>query len=63
VKRCLDCKHCKAVELLKEFAFYCVDLSIQEHCDQAMKVQNFLRKVGYGKWIDDQITENEKDME
>lgn len=53
----------RAIELLKEFAFYCIDLSAQEHCEQAVKVQSFLREAGYGNWIDKQIAENEKDME
>lgn len=56
-------QHYKSIEMLKEFAFYCIDLSVEEHCEQAMKVQELLRELGHGKWVDEQIAENETDAE
>jgi hypothetical protein len=55
--------HYKAIELLKEFAFYCVDASVEEHCEQAVKVQELLRELGHGQWVDEQIEENKANME
>lgn len=45
----------KAIELLKEFAFYCVDESIEDHCAQAVKVQEFLKTTETKEWMEEQI--------
>lgn len=43
----------QAVELLKECAFYCVDASALDHCNQAIKVQEFLKTTYAKNWLDD----------
>lgn len=52
-----------AVEMLEAFAFIDPDESEKERLENAANVQKFLRSVGHGQWVDDQIAENEKDME
>lgn len=45
----------KAIELLKEFAFYCIDDSVEDHCDRAVKVQEFLKTTKAKSWIETQL--------
>lgn len=45
----------EAIDLLKEFAFYCVDLSVEEHCEHAARVQEFLKKTSAKDWIEEQL--------
>ena len=41
----------KAIELLKEFAFYSTDSSIKEHCERSSRVQEFLRDTYAKEWL------------
>lgn len=44
----------KAIELLKEFAFYCVDDTLEEHAQRAYKVQEFLLTTPAKEWVEKQ---------
>jgi hypothetical protein len=46
----------QAIELLKEFAFYGMEESIQEHLEQALKVQEFLMGTDAKDWLEEQLT-------
>lgn len=52
----------KAIEMLKVFAFVDPDESETDRCNNAFSVQELLRELGYGKWVDEQIAENQKNM-
>ncbi|NLU51569.1 MAG: hypothetical protein GXX10_01715 [Clostridiaceae bacterium] len=54
----LEGRYDQAIELLKEFAFVDIDESLKDRCDMATKVQEFLRKTGYGEWLDAEIKNN-----
>lgn len=51
----------KAIELLKEFAFYYIDASIEDHFAQAVKVQEFLKNTFAAEWLQTQLEINECD--
>lgn len=55
--------HDKSIELLKEFAFVDPDESMTDRRQAASDVQEILRELGQGDWIDKQIEQNRKDFE
>ena len=48
-------KYKEAIELLKEFAFYCIDESVGYHVEQAIKVQDFLKTTHAKEWLEEQL--------
>ncbi|MDF2891222.1 MAG: hypothetical protein K0R80_1589 [Clostridia bacterium] len=48
-----------AIELLKEFAFYDIDLSVEDYCVNAVKVQEFLKTTYATDWMNEQLIVNE----
>ncbi|WP_261780974.1 hypothetical protein [Clostridium botulinum] len=57
-------KYERAIELLKEFAFYDIEGSIKEHCDRALEVQNFLRDSTEKEWLFDMLKKHgDKELE
>lgn len=45
----------EVLELLKEFAFYCVDETNEEHGDRAGRVQDFLLTTSLKDWMEEQL--------
>ena len=59
-----SCDDCGAeiIEILKNLAFVDLDESMTDRCESAGAVQELLRKLGHGEWVDAQIKQNEKDF-
>lgn len=51
----LETKFNEAIELLKEFAFYCIDDSLEEHLQRAFKVREFLKTTPARDWLEKQL--------
>lgn len=51
----------QSIELLKEFAFYWLDDSTDEHCARAVKVQEFLKNTPAAEWMIEQLRQSECD--
>lgn len=45
----------KAIELLKGFAFFCIDETVKEHGEDAGKVQEFLKQTYAAEWLEEQL--------
>ena len=53
----------ECVELLKRFAFVDPDESMTDRLDATSDVQELLRKLEQGDWVDKQIEQNRRDFE
>lgn len=51
----LEAKFNEAIELLKEFAFYCIDDPLEEHLQRAFKVREFLKTTPARDWLEKQL--------
>jgi hypothetical protein len=51
----LEAQFNEAIELLKEFAFYCADDSLEEHAQRASKVREFLKTTPAKEWLEEQL--------
>jgi len=54
-ERFMEAKFNEAIELLKEFAFYCVDDTLEEHAERAARVREFLKTTPAKEWLEEQL--------